>query len=249
MLAPFQPPAMPELPADASRPLLSIIIPFFNEEDNVRPVLEEVRRCQPEAEIIAVDDGSRDGTWSAIQSAPGVRGLRLTQNRGQSAAVYAGLQEARGRLCALMDGDGQNDPADFATLLRAHAEGQGEVICGYRANRRDTWDRKLASRIANRIRRVFLSDGIRDTGCSLKLFPREAVTYLVPFNGLHRFLPAIFLHAGLKLAEVPVNHRPRARGISKYTNWERALRGLYDLVGVGWLLKRKILYPPLQHHE
>jgi dolichol-phosphate mannosyltransferase len=229
-------------------PAFSIIIPFYNEEESVVAVLEEVRRCQPEAEVIAVDDGSSDATWEKIKSVPGVRGLKPSANRGQSAAMYYGLLRARGAVVGLMDGDGQNDPADFAKLRAAMSDGV-DVVVGYRAKRKDTFSRRAASKIANRIRRMFLDDGVRDTGCSLKIFRREAVQYLVPFNGLHRYLPAIFKKAGLTVAEVPVNHRPRAQGISKYTNWDRALRGIYDLIGVGWLLKRKVHYPSIEEHN
>ncbi|MBC2593913.1 glycosyltransferase family 2 protein [Ruficoccus amylovorans] len=229
------------------RPEFSIIIPFYNEEESVVAVLEEVRRCQPEAEIIAVDDGSSDATWEKICSVQGIRGLRPSANRGQSAAMYAGLQRATAPVVGLMDGDGQNDPADFAKLLSAMNEGV-DVVVGYRAKRKDTFSRRAASKIANRIRRMFLDDGVRDTGCSLKVFRREAVQYLVPFNGLHRYLPAIFKKAGLRIAEVPVNHRPRELGVSKYTNWDRALRGIYDLIGVSWLLKRKVHYPSIEEN-
>ncbi len=225
---------------------LSIVIPFYNESELVAQVLAETRRCQPDAEIVAVDDGSRDDTWQKICACEGVRGIRLTQNRGQSAAIYAGLSAARGDICALMDGDGQNDPSDFAKLLAKYQEGEYDVICGRRASRKDTLSKRLASKFANRIRRFFLHDGVRDTGCSLKLFPKSAVVFLVPFNGLHRYLPAIFLKAGLRLAEVDVNHRQRIAGVSKYTNWDRALRGIYDLIGVSWLLSRKIHYPKIE---
>ncbi len=227
-------------------PKLSIVIPFYNEEETVVSVLEEVKTCQPEAEIIAVDDGSRDRTWELLQSVGDIRGLRLTENRGQSAAIYAGLRSAKGRLCATMDGDGQNDPADFAKLVEAWEAKEADVICGRRMKRKDTWSKRQASRIANKIRRSILDDGVRDTGCSMKVFPREAVDYLVPYNGLHRYLPAIFKHAGLTLAEVPVNHRSRTAGVSKYTNWNRALRGIYDLFGVRWLLNRKVIYPRIE---
>jgi dolichol-phosphate mannosyltransferase len=230
-------------------PEVTIVIPFYNEEENVVPVLEEVLRCQPGAEVIAVDDGSRDRTWDGIRSVPGVTGLRLTQNRGQSGAVYAGLRAARGRLVATMDGDGQNDPADFERMLAVLREGSADLVCGLRAKRKDTWSRRAASKAANWIRRRFLEDGVRDTGCGLKAFRREHVELLVPFNGLHRYVPAIFKAAGLRLAEVPVNHRPRTRGASKYTNWERALRGIYDLIGVSWLLKRKVVYPAIERSE
>lgn len=227
-------------------PLVSIIVPFYNEEECVTEVLEEILAAQPGAEIIAVDDGSKDETWAKISALPRVTGLRFTRNRGQSAAMYAGLRAARGRICVLMDGDGQNDPANIADLVALVASGEADVACGRRAKRQDTWSRRAASRIANRVRRTFIHDGISDTGCSLKAFTRDCVELLVPFNGMHRFLPAVFTHAGLRLREVDVNHRARQAGVSKYTNWERALRGLYDLVGVCWLLKRKVLFPKLE---
>jgi dolichol-phosphate mannosyltransferase len=225
----------------------SIVIPFYNEEACVRSVLEEVRASQPNAEIIAVDDGSRDRTWEMICSIPSIHGLRLTQNRGQSAAMYAGMRAASGDVIVLMDGDGQNDPADIEKMTALLEE--NDVACGQRVKRRDTLSRRIASKSANAIRRGILNDGISDTGCSLKAFRREHVELLVPFNGLHRYLPAIFKHAGLRIAETPVNHRARTLGVSKYTNWNRALRGIYDLFGVRWLLNRKVIYPKVEHHN
>ena len=227
----------------------SVVIPFYNEEEAVQSVLEEVRTCQPEAEIVAVDDGSSDRTWEIICSMKSITGLRLTENRGQSGALYAGMRAAAGDVLILMDGDGQNDPADIDALVE-HLERDGvDVVCGQRAKRNDVWSRRIASRIANAIRRSILNDGISDTGCSLKVFRKEYVDLLVPFNVLHRYLPAIFLHAGLKMAEVPVNHRSRSCGTSKYTNWDRALRGIYDLIGVVWLLKRKVVFPKLERND
>ena len=228
---------------------VSIVVPFYNEGENITPVLRELRACQPDAEIIAVDDGSTDNTWALICAEPSVKGIRLTENRGQSGALFIGLKAASAPLCVMMDGDGQNDPADIAKLLEVLRSGAADVVCGRRAKRRDTWSRRAASRFANRIRRAFLDDGVRDTGCSLKAFHREAVDLLVPFNGLHRYLPAIFKNGGLSLQEVPVNHRARTRGISKYTNWDRALRGIYDLIGVSWLLRRKVIPPKLEIHH
>lgn len=222
---------------------VSIVVPFYNEVDNVEAVLREIREHQPEAELIAVDDGSTDGTRERLERFEGIRAVVFPKNLGQSAAIYHGLHLASGDVCVLLDGDGQNDPADIGALVERWAQGDADVVCGYRANRRDTWSRRVASRWANRIRRLILDDGVRDTGCSLKAFPRAAVDLLVPFNGLHRYFPAIFKHAGLRLAEVAVNHRPRVAGVSKYTNWERALRGIHDLFGVSWLLKRKTLFP------
>lgn len=221
----------------------SVVVPFYNESENVADVLKEVRSVLPDAEIVAVDDGSSDDTWSQICQLEGVRGLRFVQNQGQSAAIYHGLHAATKPVVGLMDGDGQNDPANFKLLLVEFRKGNADVVCGYRANRQDTLSRRWASKIANRIRRAFLVDGVRDTGCSQKVFRREAVELLVPFRGLHRYLPAIFKQAGLSLAEAPVHHRPRHAGVSKYSNWTRAIHGIYDLVGVGWLLNRKIAPP------
>jgi dolichol-phosphate mannosyltransferase len=187
-----------------------------------------------------VDDGSNDGTAAVLDGIAGVRALHFSKNRGQSAAMYAGLKAATRPICAIMDGDGQNDPADIPKLVEALRLGGNDVICGYRANRVDTASRRYASKFANSIRRKFLHDGVRDTGCSVKVFRQQAVDHLVPFNGMHRYLPAIFLQAGLKIGEIPVNHRGRMAGQSKYTNWERALRGIYDLIGVQWLLRRKV---------
>jgi dolichol-phosphate mannosyltransferase len=228
-------------------PRLSIIIPFYNEEENVIPVLEEVRLCQPEAEVVAVDDGSRDSTLEKIRSFPGVICLTFPRNHGQSAAFYHGLHRATGDVCVMMDGDGQNDPADIAALL-AHMD-QGDVVCGYRRTRRDSWSKRAASRIANHIRKTVLGDGIRDTGCSLKAVRREHLRYLVPFNAMHRFIPALLVNCGLKIVEVPVNHRHRTRGVSKYTVAGRALRGLRDLLGVRWFLSRQIRWDLDPHHH
>jgi len=232
-------------PAAAGRgERLAIVLPFFNEEGSVAWVLEEIRDLYPRAEIIAVDDGSSDETWTRMRQVPGVVALRLGANRGQSAAIYAGLRAATRPLSALMDGDGQNDPADIGRLIEAL--GDADVACGYRADRQDNLSKRVASRIANAVRRTLLDDGVRDTGCSLKVFARDHVEQLVPFDGMHRYLPALFIAAGLRLVEVPVNHRPRRYGESKYTNLSRALRGLYDLVGVRWLLRRKIRFPKIE---
>ncbi len=221
----------------------SVVVPFFNESENVAEVLKEVRSVLPDAEIIAVDDGSSDDTWEQIVKMDGIRGLHFVKNQGQSAAIYHGLRAATQPVVGLMDGDGQNDPTNFKLLLAEFQKGNADVVCGYRANRKDTLSRRWASKIANRIRRAFLVDGVRDTGCSQKVFRKEAVELLVPFRGMHRYLPAIFKQAGLTLAESPVHHRPRSAGVSKYSNWTRAMHGIYDLIGVGWLLNRKIVPP------
>ncbi|MDR2462759.1 MAG: glycosyltransferase family 2 protein [Verrucomicrobiales bacterium] len=217
---------------------VSIIIPFYNEEESAGMLLREIRECQPEAEIIAVDDGSTDGTMEQILSVSGVRCLSNGKNLGQSAAIYYGLQAADGDVCVMLDGDGQNDPHDIARLLEKI--GEYDLVCGYREKRRDNFARRLASRIGNGCRRLALPDPIRDTGCSLKALRRDCVKYLIPFNGLHRYLAALLGSAGKKICEMPVNHRQRRFGVSKYTISGRALRGLYDLIGVGWYVKRQI---------
>ncbi len=233
----------------SQQPELSIVVPFYNEAENAAPVLREILACQPGVELIAVDDGSKDATWEAILSVPGVVALKAAQNRGQSAAVYNGLCAAKGRYIGTLDGDGQNDPADFQKMLEILRSGEFDVVCGRRAKRKDTLSKRLASRAANRIRRIFLVDGVHDAGCGIKMFRAEAVQYLVPFNGMHRYMAAIFTKAGLRISEISVNHRPRAQGQSKYTNWDRALRGIYDLFGVAWLLRRKVHYSGMERVE
>lgn len=228
---------------------VSVVVPFFNEEECVEAVLREIVEQQPGAEVIGVDDGSTDSTWEKMRTVPGVSPLRLTENRGQSGALYAGLRYASGDILVMLDGDGQNDPADIGQLVERVRSGECDAAFGRRAERKDKWSRRLASRIGNGVRRLFIRDGISDTGCSLKAIRKDHVDLLVPFNGLHRFLPAIFTHAGLDIAEVDVNHRERHAGTSKYTNLDRALRGIYDLFGVCWLLRRKVILPRIENAE
>ncbi|MGH7992670.1 MAG: glycosyltransferase family 2 protein [Limisphaerales bacterium] len=220
---------------------ISIIIPFYNEEENVVSVLTETRRTNPEAEIVAVNDGSSDQTEAMIRQHADVRLISFGRHLGQSAALYTGLKLAQGEICVMMDGDGQSDPADIPGLVSLLD--RADLVCGCRRNRQDTWSRRSASRIANFIRRRVLHDNVHDTGCTLKTMRRADTRHLIPFNGLHRYLPVFFNQAGLRIIEAPVNHRPRKHGRSKYTNWERAVRGLYDLIGVRWLMARRISWP------
>lgn len=221
---------------------LSIIIPFYNEEENVETVLEEILQTNPDAEVVAVNDGSSDGTLARLKNFESrVKILSLSRNVGQSAALYLGLVRSTGDLCAMMDGDGQNDPADIPFLVTQMEK--TDVVCGYRKKRNDSWKRKVASRIANKIRSAILHDGVRDTGCTLKIIRREHIKHLIPFNGLHRFLPALLRTAGLRILECPVNHRSRHAGQSKYTIGGRAMRGIYDLIGVRWFINRRIPWP------
>ena len=219
----------------------SIIIPFYNEEGNVASVLAEVHRTNPEAEIIAVNDGSTDRTENFIRADPTARLVSFPCNLGQSAALYAGLLQASHEVCVLMDGDGQNDPADIPLLLSYLAD--YDVVCGYRRKRHESWQVQAASRIANRVRQAITGDQIRDAGCTLKALRREHLAYVMPFKEMQCYLVAMLRRAGLRIFEVPVNHRPRRVGRSNYTIARRAWGGIWDLCGIYWLLRRRIAWP------
>jgi glycosyltransferase involved in cell wall biosynthesis len=224
-------------------PEVSVIVPVYNEEENVSILQAELRAALKgvDHEIIFVDDGSGDHTVERIEAAPNVRVIRFEKNAGQSAAIYAGLQAARGAILILIDGDLQNDPADIPKLVGEIARG-ADLVCGYRAQRRDTVVKRLTSRIANAVRSRYTKDGVRDTGCTLKAMRRECVSVLFPFKGMHRFIPALIKDAGYRLVEIPVNHRPRRFGQTKYGLGNRAVRATIDMFGVRWLLSRRLNY-------
>jgi glycosyltransferase involved in cell wall biosynthesis len=222
---------------------VSVIVPLFNEEDNVSLLQTELRTALTELdhEIVFVDDGSVDRTVERIEIAPNIRVIRFEKNAGQSAAIYAGLQAACGATAVLIDGDLQNDPADIPKLLAEITRG-ADLVCGYRRERKDTPVKRLTSWIANAVRSRYTKDGVRDTGCTLKAMRRECVGALIPFKGMHRFIPALIKSAGYRLVEIPVNHRPRRFGQSKYGLGNRALRATIDMFGVRWLLARRLNY-------
>lgn len=225
----------------AGSPAVSVVVPLFNEEENV-PILQgELTAALGglDYEIIFVDDGSSDQTVERIALDPRVRLVQFERNAGQSAAMYAGLHSARGDIAVLIDGDLQNDPADIPRLL-AEIERGADLVCGYRAQRKDTVVKRITSRVANFVRSRFTKDGVRDTGCTLKAMKRECVEALLPFKGMHRFIPALVKGAGYRLVEIPVNHRPRKYGLSKYGLGNRALRATTDMFGVRWLLSRRL---------
>jgi dolichol-phosphate mannosyltransferase len=224
-------------------PAVSVIVPLFNEEENISILQSELRAALDglDYEIVFVDDGSVDCTVERIETAPNVRLIRFEKNTGQSAALYAGIQAARGANAVLIDGDLQNDPADIPRLLAEIARG-ADLVCGYRINRQDTLVKRLTSWIANAVRSRFTKDGVRDTGCTLKAIRRECVSALIPFKGMHRFIPALIKGAGYRVVEIPVNHRPRRFGQSKYGLGNRALRATIDMFGVRWLLSRRLNY-------
>jgi len=223
---------------------ISVVIPVFNERDNVRPLVSEINASleplQRRFEIILADDCSIDGTWEEAekleQELPCVRSARLKEHGGQSAAMLLGLREAHGSILVTMDGDLQNDPRDIPRLLERLDK--CDVVCGYRAKRRDSWSRRLGSRIANRVRNLVTRDGIIDTGCSLKAFRKECADDLPALRGVHRFMPAYFRLHGRKMEQIPVNHRAREHGRSKYTNLKRLPTTLLDLFGFWWYRRR-----------
>jgi dolichol-phosphate mannosyltransferase len=224
-------------------PTLSVVVPLYNEEANL-PILQEELRVALSGldyEVVFVDDGSVDRTAERIEPAWNIRVIRFEKNSGQSAAIYAGLTAARGATVVIIDGDLQNDPADIPKLLAEIARG-ADLVCGYRVRRQDTLVKRATSRIANAVRSRYTKDGVRDTGCTLKAMRRECVSTLLPFKGMHRFIPALVKAAGYRLVEVPVNHRPRRFGQSKYGLGNRALRATIDMFGVRWLLSRRLNY-------
>ena len=222
---------------------VSVVVPLYNEEESVAILQRELTDALSglDYEIIFVDDGSRDETVSRIAPDARVRVLRFEKNAGQSAAIFAGLEAVRSEVAVLIDGDLQNDPADIPRLLAEISRG-ADLVCGYRAQRKDTLLKRLTSRVANFVRSRFTRDGVRDTGCTLKAMRRDCIAALVPFKGMHRFMPALIKGAGYRLVEIPVNHRPRRFGQSKYGLGNRAVRATIDMFGVRWLLSRRLNY-------
>ncbi|MCL1527151.1 glycosyltransferase family 2 protein [Xanthomonas nasturtii] len=230
-----------------SQPQLSVVVPVFNERDNVATLVGEVvsaLRGVVAFEIVYVDDHSRDDTLAVLQglkaTTPELRVLHHVTQSGQSTAVRSGVKAARASWIATLDGDGQNDPADIPKLLiaRSQAQAQVKLFAGWRVNRQDSGSKRWASKWANAIRSRMLHDNTPDTGCGIKLFEREAFLDLPYFDHMHRYLPALMQRAGWRTVSVPVNHRHRTAGVSKYNNLNRALVGIRDLRGVAWLITR-----------
>ena len=234
------------------RPEISAVVPVRDEAGNIAPLIGElVRALGPVGpfEIVYVDDGSRDGTEDALRLAatvtPTLSVVRHRESCGQSAALTTGIRAAHGAWIVTLDGDGQNDPADIATLvaardaaLRAEPANPAIMICGRRARRRDTALRRATSRVANGIRAWALGDRTPDTGCSLKLFRRQDFLAMPNFDHMHRFLPALMLRLGGRVQSVDVGHRPRLSGRSNYGLFDRLWVGIADLIGVMWLMRR-----------
>ena len=223
-------------------PEVSVVIPVCNEEENVGPLAREIVAALDGRifEILFIDDGSTDGTAAALRALqsdiPQLRVLSHSFRAGQSAAVCSGVRHARAEWIATLDGDGQNDPADIPALFAER--GNAELVMGNRVQRRDTWLRHAQSRVANGVRGWLLGDGTPDTGCGIKVMHRETFMDLPRFDHMHRFLPALFLRAGKRVVSVPVKHRPRERGTSKYGLFDRLWVGIVDIFGVMWLRRR-----------
>jgi glycosyltransferase involved in cell wall biosynthesis len=234
--------------SSGTAPALTVVIPAYDEEANVEPCYQELvsvleAHGQP-FEVVFVDDGSTDGTGSVLRrlarADARVRVLRFRRNAGQTAALDAGFRAARGAIVVTMDADLQNDPHDIPKLLAA-LPGQ-DAVCGWRVDRHDPWTKRFASRVANAVRDRVTRDGVHDTGCTLKAFRREALQELHLYRGMHRFLPALLQMEGRRVTEVPVAHRARRAGLSKYGNWRRLWSGLADLWAVRWMARRRLDY-------
>ena len=233
--------------APSTDPLLTVVIPVFNERENIEPVIEEVLAAiaNEPAELLIVDDGSEDGTGDVVAAMvpnhPRLRFVQHPNRAGKSAALRTGALHARGIWMATMDGDGQDDPKDMLALTKEvdlSTIGKVGVVGGVRKQRTDGANRKWASRLANNLRRSLLNDDCPDTACGLKLMPVDVFLSLPFFDAVHRYFPALIQHFGYEARYVPVDNRPRQHGVSKYSNIGRAFAGLFDLMGVMWLMRR-----------
>jgi len=243
---------MPSLDAqgDPGRPYISVVIPVYNEAECVGPQIEALYTVLPGLgrpfEIVMVDDGSTDRTPEILKAEKArrreLRVVRLLENRGQSAASAAGFAAMRGEVAFVLDGDLQSDPADIPPMLERLERGDCDAVCGWRTKREDNWLRRASSRIANGVRNWVSGDQVTDTGCPIKLFRAGFLRRIPVFKGMHRFLPTLVKFEGARVVELPVRHRPRLAGRSKYGLWNRAFKSAADLLAVRWLKSRHVHY-------
>lgn len=227
----------------------SVVLPVFNEQDNLETLFGEINAAADSTgrpwEAVFVDDCSTDGSLAIIrglaQGNDEVRFVAFAENRGQSAAFCAGFDAVDSNIVVTMDSDLQNDPADIPRMLDAFGQ-ECEMVVGWRAKRKDTFVKRISSKIANAIRDWFTDDGVHDTGCSLKVMRTDLLRRLPRFKNMHRYFPILMKMQGARIKEVKVNHRERFSGQSKYGTLDRAMAGIYDLIGVQWLIKRHIDY-------
>ncbi|MDF1537022.1 MAG: glycosyltransferase family 2 protein [bacterium] len=238
---------------------ISVVVPFFNEEECAGEVCEEILQVLSPVfgddwELIAVDDGSEDSTGSVLKGAAAknssMRTIHSRERLGQSAALKLGFSVASGKYIGTLDGDGQNDPADLPLLLQQIETMDADMVSGIRVDRHDNWVRRMSSKIANGVRSTILKDKTTDVGCSMRVFRRHCLEDIHLFRNFHRFFPALLVMNGFAVAEVPVNHRPRFSGTSKYGGGinSRLWVGLADLAGVYWLSKR-VIQPRAEEDE
>ncbi len=226
--------------------LYSIVVPIYNEKDNIAPLVQEIEWVMHgfSWELIFVDDGSTDTSKQVLttlsRTKPHIRAIFLKSNYGQSNALAAGIRASLGTWVITLDGDGQNDPRDIPLLIAAAHD--CDMVSGIRKKRKDSLLKRLISRLANAVRSRLLKDKTTDTGCSLKLYRRSCFEKIPLYKGMHRFLPALFQIEGFTTKEIPVNHRPRERGSSKYTLFNRGISTLVDLFAVAWMKKRRLTY-------
>jgi dolichol-phosphate mannosyltransferase len=228
---------------------ISVVIPIYNERENIEPLMNEVREALTASslpwELLFVDDGSTDGSSELLEELvfdnPFLRVVSFKKNAGQTAALDAGFRHARGSLIVTCDGDGQNNPYDIPRLLRLQQEGY-DLVVGKRKKRKDSLAKKLISKSANFVRRKVLDDNVSDTGCSLKVYRKEALDKITLYKGMHRFLPALFQIAGYRVIEIEVDSRPRYKGRSKYTLFNRGFSLVLDMLAVLWMKRRRLHY-------
>jgi dolichol-phosphate mannosyltransferase len=237
--------------ADARAPRFSLVVPVYNEEENVQNLLAEVEQVlvpHGPFEALLVDDGSKDRSlermreWKAQRGASWLRIVTLAANSGQSAAVMAGVEQARGEVVATMDGDMQNDPRDLPAMVARVLAGDCDAVVGVRRRRQDTWTRRLSSRIGNGVRNWLTGDRVADAACGIKAIRREYWLRAPRFAGMHRFMATLVRYLGGKVVEVDVNHRPRAAGTAKYGIGNRIWKGLRDCFAMRWLRSRMLLH-------
>lgn len=226
----------------------SVVVPLKNEEENISDLILELepvmQGLQRPWELLCIDDGSTDKTRDILEALsrikPYLRAIVFDGNFGQSSAFDAGFKLAKGEYIITLDGDRQNDPADIPKLLSLiHTH---DLVCGSRVNRQDPWIKKITSFFANRVRSRVCQDGVRDTGCSLKVYRASSLKKIKMYHGMHRFLPALFLIEGFKVTEVPVNHRERVKGKTKYNFFNRSFNTIADMLAVRWMHKRQLRY-------
>lgn len=226
----------------------SIVVPLKNEEENIIELIEELEPIMQKIggpwELICIDDGSTDGTGTILErlsaSKSYLRVITFERNYGQSSAFDAGFRNARGKWIITLDGDRQNDPADIPKMLSKIET--SDLVCGHRFSRQDPWHKKVTSRLANFVRSRFCKDNVKDTGCSLKVYRAACLNRIKMFHGMHRFLPALFKIEGFSVTEVPVNHRERTKGVTKYNFFNRSFNTIMDMIVVRWMWSRRLQY-------